>query len=197
MTDFSIEVTHACGHTQRHTGQSASGDTTFIGTHLASRKCGTCRPTCEFCHRVGDREDMLITDDGHSYCNAWCRVQALHPTHYREHNKIAIPGFLKDWEDVSYHNDLCGRSELDIGPDYITVWVDFEKVEDREAPECTRFVVEFCDDNRSAGDGDVLYSGDDVTVAALWARAAESAASGEPVDDDIAAMVAQIQKLIA
>ena len=198
MTDFNIEVTHSCGHTERHTGATASGDTRSMAAHLASRKCSTCCPCCAYCHRTGDREDMLVMQDGSAvFCNAWCRVQALHPTHYSEHNDIAIPGFLRSWEDHSYHNDLCGRSALGLGADYVTIWVNYEKAEDRDDPSCPRFIVEFYPDGEDRGDdGDVLYTGDNAAVAAQWARAAEDVASGAPPDDDIADMVSRIHKLM-
>jgi len=135
MTEFKATITHACGHQQEHEG----GSTDVPGTlaYMATELCGHCRPRCGYCGRVGLRAGGFETPDRGWYCRAWCAEQALAPTHYREHNEIAIPAFLSgpEWEDHSYHNDLCGRSFRQVGGDPyrgIVVCVDRDNRQDRE-----------------------------------------------------------------
>jgi elongation factor P hydroxylase len=107
-------------------------------------------------------------------------------SHYREHNAIEIPVFLRHWEDVSYHNDLCARSEYQLGRHTITIWVERADPADREYPDSPQFIVEFCPDgDLNSEDLESLYKGDDRSQAAQWARAAEIVARGASADDDM------------
>lgn len=200
MQDFDIEVTHSCGHTERHTGATASGDTTNMVAHMSKRKCSACRPTCGYCHRTGDRENMLLAD-GKAFCNDWCYLQSQNPTHYAEHNDVAIPGFLRHWTDTSWHNDVCGSSMYTLvkgQPDKqeleIRIWVERADPADRDDPDSNLFTIEFLQDGDS--NHDALYAGNDAAIAALWAHAAEAVASGAPPEDDIADMVLRIHQLM-
>ena len=200
MTNYYIEVTHSCGHTGRHTGGTTGGASGVrkVREFFAARKCDTCRPTCEYCRRVGDRENMLVTDDAHIFCNAWCRVQSLNPTHYREHNEIAVPGFLKDWEDHSYHNDACAHSVFYIGTNAaVSVWVERDNPEDRDTMATAKFCILWSPDYATSDNTEDLYTGDDAAVAARWAHAAEIVESGADADADMVGMVARIRELIA
>ncbi len=106
-------------------------------------------------------------------------------THYREHSAIEIPVFLRQWEDVSYHNDLCARSEYQIGKHTITIWVERADPADREHPDGPQFIVEFCPDGDLNAEGVTsLYEGDDASQVAQWARAAEIVGR-QHADDDM------------
>ena len=126
---------------------------------------------CGYCSRPGDSEKMTRIADG-AFCNDWCADrQFLNPTPlYREHNEIEIPGFLHNWSDVSYHNDLCARSECpSIGTQHTADHLGGARrpLPDRESPESPKFVVQFClDGGKLTGEEDFLYEGDDAVVAA-------------------------------
>ena len=171
MIPFDITVTHSCGHQEQHTGATATGDVQSMVDFHSKRKCSACRPTCAYCHRVGDRENMLVTDTA-VFCNDWCHQQSLKPSHYREHNDIQIPGFLRHWMDSSWHNDTCGSSMYTLREGSssqpqvdIRVWVERADPADRDDPACDRFTIEVLDD----GDNEhgLLWAGDDAAVAVL------------------------------
>lgn len=200
MIDFELTITHTCGHVQTHKGGSSSGDSSWLEQYFAKQKCSHCRPTCEFCHRSGDRESMLVTETGSVFCNSWCFDQSQHQTRYREHNDIAIPNRLRHWRDDSYHNDLCGRSAYELGNgDEICIWVQPEDPQEREDPSLDRFTAVFCPGGELDCDLNPLYEGESEPEMELWAHAAEIVRCGSDDDDDAAATpkVKAIQALMA
>lgn len=68
-------------------------------------------------------------------------------TYYKEYPEIQVPAFLDKapWEDTSWHNDATASSvwDLDCGmePRSIRVWVNADKVEDRETFEEFKYMV--------------------------------------------------------
>ena len=196
--DFDIIATHSCGHEERHTG-GTTGDIQGMYDHFATRKCSACHPTCRYCHRSGDKEHMLVLEDGKAFCKEWCHEQWLNPTHYREHNAIAIPGFLRHWQDHSYHNDSCANSSYEIGKAVVRVWVEMDDPEERDSMSCGKYSVQFYPDDQMSDDSVELYNGEDAAIVALWAHAAEIVRCGTDTDDDPAAqpMIEAIRKLMA
>lgn len=196
--EFNLEITHVCGHVQMHAGETASGDDTWLRAHLAKEKCRDCRPTCRFCHRHGDRENMRVTEQG-IYCNTWCEEQSANQTCYSEHNNIVIPARLRNWRDDSWHNDLCARSAYALpNGDEIVIWVDCENPEEREDVSLSRFIVTFAPQGEITVDIDPLYDGNDEAQMGLWAHAAEIVACGPDEDDDptVGDKVAMIRALM-
>jgi hypothetical protein len=197
--EFDIEAVHACGHKERHTGGTANGDMTWLMGHWSREKCSHCRPRCRFCGRSGDRENMLVTPEGLTFCNAWCHGQGQHQTHYSEHNDIAVPSFLRHWDDASWHNDTCARSEYTIGKGLMRIWVDRDDPQERNDPSLPRFVVFYYASEEDSGDADIapIYEGNDEAEVALWAHAAEIVVCGSDPDDNplVAPKVAQLKEL--
>jgi hypothetical protein len=178
-----LTVTCSCGHTQEIQYQSMETQEqteSWFLNHYSQRKCNVCHPSCAYCHRSGDRENML-EERGLVFCNDWCRDQSLNPTHYAEHNDITIPGFLRNWADHSYHNDTCGRSEFDLGPQTeaqetrMVCWVEHDAVEDRDDPSCSRYSMQLFKSNADGDDFELFWEGDDAAIALQWVQAAEAA----------------------
>jgi hypothetical protein len=98
--------------------------------------------------------------------------------HYREFPDIKVPAFLREngWEDHSWHNDACAKSQRFFGADadgeptrVITVWVNFENPEEREIGG--RFIVEAARSYLEELSGPILYEGEDEKAAEQAARA--------------------------
>lgn len=83
---------------------------------------------------------------------------------YNEFPSIAVPEFLQGepWEDYSYRNDVCPRSQMAlIGGGCLTVWVAEDDLTQREYPDQGKFTLEHhvVEDDF---EGTVLYQGDSV-----------------------------------
>ena len=101
-------------------------------------------------------------------------------TYFNEHPDIEFPQFLIDhgFQDNSWHNDISGRAALylDRGADeidYINVWCEHERREDREWHECTRYMVEIVVDEHLTSEM-CLLTDDQAAVEQLIAQAVEA-----------------------
>lgn len=88
--------------------------------------------------------------------------------YYHEWPSIPIPEWLQKqgWNDRSYHNDLCARSEVDLFDGRtLRVWVDHLDKARREFPEYTRYAIYVHADDDDL-DGQEIYLGESDTEAA-------------------------------
>jgi hypothetical protein len=110
----------------------------------------------------------MVFDGEIPYCNEWCHSQSKVHTHYAEHNDIEIPQFLRGpgWEDRSYHNDTCARSEYDLpdGQRIIPVCVEHDDPAKREVDH--KYTVYIINAEDQAEVGSEHYEGDSAEEAA-------------------------------
>lgn len=95
---------------------------------------------------------------------------------------IQIPAFAVDYgfADRSWHNDAGARAELELTvsphdhkPYKLVLWVNAEKVQDREGPEYDRFLLLLCPDTEAIDEeqGIRLYAGEDEEQCAVQVQA--------------------------
>lgn len=87
---------------------------------------------------------------------------------------ISIPAFMQEagWDDNSWRNDVHPKGQFPLALPYedevVRVWVAPAAVEDREYPECPRFIVEHVrtEDEHTDGQAPILYQGESEVEAA-------------------------------
>lgn len=81
---------------------------------------------------------------------------------------IEVPQFLAAWDDSSWRNDVYPKSELELGVEpgeVLRVWVAPILVEDREYPDCPRFMVEYDPDTGAWNGATLLFNGESEELA--------------------------------
>lgn len=134
---------------------------------------------CAACRATRADVEQFASDNLLDWEDATCPCGTL--IYYQEHPTIAIPASLQrsGWEDRSWHNDVCAKSDYELDPktqECFRVWVAEENASEREYPDSFRFLLEHVrnEDEDTNGEALELYQGDseaDLQLAIVLARA--------------------------